>query len=570
MQALTRVNDSPKPDSGSAKAGDVARGPEYILWARSAWAIPAVILGVLALRLLYLALMCPYTLVEDEAHYWEWSRHLGLSYYTKGPGVAWTIHASTWLLGISEFGVRASSPIFGAITAFASAALATGVCGDRRAGLLAAACIMLSPIFHFGSILMTIDSPYCAFWAVAAWGLWKAVRRGWGPGLLIAGLGLGVAFLYKYTALLLLPGVLAYAMVYRKTLTKPSGLWLAAGVVGFVIAISPVLIWNQQQGWPTVKHLLGHIGAAGGDQPTSGREHYTPVWNLEFIGYQVGLIGPASLLALFAAGVSMGRARREPSYVHASGGHAERMFLVYAGLPVLIFYFGVSFATDGEGNWAMSAYPTLLALAGIGAVEGMDEMLARRRVWRALPVPRPKWGTLRRSPENARQVAWHATLAVGLVICPAMLRIDLLARLPLIGGSVPIGRLTQADVMGRDAGEKLEALGPGAMAIAQHYGRASQLAFYMPGRPEVLCASRFMGGRRTQYDYWPETSLERPELRGRPALLIGASADEWRAAFERVEELGTLEGDRKRGRPAFAGFGYLGFRSGGFGSEPAR
>jgi hypothetical protein len=130
--------------------------------------------------------------------------------------------------------------------------------------------------------------------------------------------------------------------------------------------------------------------------------------------------------------------------------------------------------------------------------------------------------------------------------------------------------LTQADVMGRDAGEKLAALGPGAMAIAQHYGRASQLAFYMPGRPEVLCASRFMGGRRTQYDYWPETALDRPELRGRPALLIGASADEWRAAFERVEELGTLQGDRKRGRPAFAGFGYRGFGPDGIRTEPAR
>lgn len=531
-------------------------------WAGRPWALAALVLGVLVFRLAYVAWWCPYTLVEDEAHYWEWSRHLGLSYYTKGPGIAWTIHATTWLLGESELGVRASSAVFAAITAWFSAALAMGISGDRRAGFAAALAVTIAPAFHFSGTLMTIDSPYCAMWTLAAWAAWRAMLRGWGPGLVVAGASIGVAFLYKYTALLLLPGLLMYAGVHRRSLQLPRAgwVWLVAAVVAFLVAISPVLIWNAQEGWPTLRHLLGHIGMAGGDQPSRG-EAYTPLWNLTFLGYQIGLIGPAALVAVFTAAVSWRRSRVDPRYAdaRARGGHAERMFLVWAGAPVLVFYFGVSFFTDGEGNWAMSAYPTLLALAGIGAIEGMDEVAAGRKAWRALPEPRPRWGTFRRMPENARQVGWHATLIYCAVACAAMLRLDWAAGLPLIGPAIPTGRLMGADVMGADAGQKLAALGPDAFVVAQHYGRASVLAFYMPGRPHVLCASRYLGGRRTQYDYWGTTSLERPDLLGRPALLVGATPEQWRQAFERVEELGTLEGDRKRNRPSFAGFGYRGF-----------
>ncbi|MFY7894973.1 MAG: hypothetical protein ACOVP8_01975, partial [Phycisphaerales bacterium] len=63
--------------------------------------------GVIALlRLVYLAFFCPYTLIEDEAQYWVWSQMLDWSYYTKGPGVAWTIGLATSVLGDAEWVVR--------------------------------------------------------------------------------------------------------------------------------------------------------------------------------------------------------------------------------------------------------------------------------------------------------------------------------------------------------------------------------------------------------------------------------------------------------------------------------
>ena len=58
-----------------------------------------LIVAAAVLRLLYLAFDCPLDLAPDEAHYWDWSRHLDWSYYSKGPLVAWLIRASCDLFG---------------------------------------------------------------------------------------------------------------------------------------------------------------------------------------------------------------------------------------------------------------------------------------------------------------------------------------------------------------------------------------------------------------------------------------------------------------------------------------
>ena len=58
-----------------------------------------LILGAALLHLAYLAWNCPLDLAPDEAHYWDWSRHLDWSYYSKGPLVAWLIRGSCELFG---------------------------------------------------------------------------------------------------------------------------------------------------------------------------------------------------------------------------------------------------------------------------------------------------------------------------------------------------------------------------------------------------------------------------------------------------------------------------------------
>ena len=89
-----------------------------------------------AARVLFLIAFSPYELVGDEAQYWDWSRHLDWSYYTKGPGVAWTIALSTWILGDAEWAIRMPAVLSGALSMLVLARLAMDMCaGMAKAGL---------------------------------------------------------------------------------------------------------------------------------------------------------------------------------------------------------------------------------------------------------------------------------------------------------------------------------------------------------------------------------------------------------------------------------------------------
>lgn len=556
------------PAPGANREAGAAR---FAPWAASPWAAVALIGGVTLLRAAYLAWWCPYTLIEDEAHYWEWSRHLDWSYYSKGPGIAWSIAASTALFGQTEAGVRAPAVLFAALGAMAAAALGARTSGDRRAGFFAAACFVLAPAFGVMGWLLTIDMPYLAAWAgacLAAWGALERRSRWAWPAL---GTALGAGFLFKYTIVLLVPGIALYAWVRRGRLNAAprAGAWAALGAAVALLGAAPVAVWNAQRGWPTLRHLLGHLGLPGGDAPEAMRPHawtWNPLWTLEFVGTQIALVGPAALLMIAGAWAA---ARRR-----GEAGNQGRVFLVLCAAPILLFYLGVTAFTDAEGNWALGGYVSLLALAGWAVVEGMDEYRARLAAWLAHPEPRPRRGVLLRRPETPRQVAWHLTVGVGLVVALVAPRLDLLERAfpadPAAGGAgawrrlLALGRLTGADLLAADVQRLVDDLrsrtGLEPFVVAQQYGRASLLAFYLPGRPAVYCSNSFQEGRRTQQDYWERTDLtDLARLGGRPAVLVGGEAYHWTPAFEEVRPAGVLAGEPKAGRVTYLGFGYRGF-----------
>src|SRR3982751_4732708 len=76
----------------------------------------AVWLFVLALTAVRFTLLGTSDLSFDEAHYWMWSERLAPAYFSKGPGIAFVIRASTALFGANEFGVRFFSPLLAAGT----------------------------------------------------------------------------------------------------------------------------------------------------------------------------------------------------------------------------------------------------------------------------------------------------------------------------------------------------------------------------------------------------------------------------------------------------------------------
>ena len=126
----------------------------------------AVWLFVLALTLIRLSFLATSDLAFDEAHYWMWSERLAPAYFSKGPGVAFAIRASTAIFGNNEFGVRFWSPLLGAGTSLFLFYFARKLSGES-AGLWTVLGLNATPIFNIGSFVMTIDPLSIFFWTAA-------------------------------------------------------------------------------------------------------------------------------------------------------------------------------------------------------------------------------------------------------------------------------------------------------------------------------------------------------------------------------------------------------------------
>lgn len=571
-------------------------GPQAAWSTGRVWGPALLIVAVVALvRAAFVLWLSPYHLTEDEAFYWEWSRHLDWSYNTKGPGIAWSIAAATSLLGTSAGAIRMVAVLSAAIMSLALLGLLRDVTKGspgpvvRRAALVTAALAQLAPGLQVTGLLSTIDGPYLACWALACWAGYRALARGSHLGWVSVGAAVGVGFLFKYTILLLLPGLIAVALLHRRRLVL-GPLWrrsLLGGVAIAALGLLPVTVWNAQHDWATVRHLLGHLGVntavsaaeagAGAGGPTA------PVGGVwvpgrhvpEFVGSQVGLLGPGIAGLMLLACWSALRGRRGAWAAPASapepaetdeGPRLASAYLLWCALPILGFYAAISVFSGVEGNWPIAGYLSLIPLAGAWVT--------------ARAVAPPIVGGVRAAPGPGVRSAfacWHLSIIVGLITGSAMLRLDLvqagLAGIdPRLGRVVPMSRLMGGPELAQrvhaEAGALEQRTGRRPFIVAQHYGRAALLAFYLPGRPTVYAASSRVGGRVVQQDYWPSHSLDDASLLGRPAVILADfdTLAPWVAGFEGVQRLG--DGQRQpapeTGRPPlnprwlFVGLGYKG------------
>src|SRR5438045_6568352 len=160
----------------------------------------AVWLFVLGLSALRFTMLGTSDLSFDEAHYWMWSERLAPAYFSKGPGIAFAIRASTALFGNSEFGVRFWSPILGAATSLLLYYF-TRKLFNERAAFWAIIALNALPLFNVGNLVMTIDPLSIFFWVAAMFAFWLALERTPDANSLwcASGLLIGVGFLCKYT-----------------------------------------------------------------------------------------------------------------------------------------------------------------------------------------------------------------------------------------------------------------------------------------------------------------------------------------------------------------------------------
>ncbi|WP_432798840.1 ArnT family glycosyltransferase [Poriferisphaera sp. WC338] len=489
---------------------------------------------IFIIRLIY-SFISPYELVGDEAQYWDWSRHLSWSYFTKGPGVAWTIFASTEIFGNAVWAIRLPTLIAFIIIMLSAARLATHISnGDERPGFFAACLIALCPPLFAAGQLMTIDEPFFACWILAALISYHAFYRLkhdqsatllW---MLVAFI-LGVGFLYKYTVLLILPGLILFAIIYRKTLklNQPRNLiTMIPAFAIFLITISPVFIWNYQNDWPTVKHLVGHLGIEGGDVKITQENQWKPIQllgPLEMVVVQILLISPP-IIALIV--ISYRQAQKHKS----TNPHQWLgvIYLIYCATPVLVFYFCVGFLKKVQPNWPLAGFLTLIPLAALYGPIGLGKFSLAIQTWK----DNNKQG---KRPHTPWQVGWHWAIGWGSVAALLIILAPYAQYFPN-GENFPgmhraTGFQNDAALIQTQRNTLLNQTGTPPIIIADHYQKTARLAFYLPDHPAVFCAQAYFGARKTDYDRFADTNLNNPDLLGKNAVLMGGSAERWRNAF---------------------------------------
>ncbi len=401
-------------------------------------------------------------LVGDEAYYWLWSKNLDLSYFSKGPGVAWTIALGRTLWGDTVFGVRFFAVLLSAGTGVVIFLLARKLFSERVAYWSLVAVLGI-PLYSVGSILMTIDPLSVFFWAAAALVFWRA-KDSTHPGPWAAtGLLIGLGMLCKYTnvAQLLCFGLFcALFPPYRRHLGRH--FWIMVAVA--LLSLAPVLLWNSRHEWVTFEHLW-HRGSL--DQPW----RFSPRECFQFITGQFLVLTPFIAGGLVTAVVWAFRHGR--STAHAK----ELAYLLCLTLPLIFFYTILSLNESGEANWTSQAWVTGIILLVAVWQPWMDKSTPLRRL-----------------------------ALTGLVLA---LLVTLLFHLASLAhtGFRPLDKLFARTRGGADLARQISTIqqqNGATFIVANKYPIASLLSFYLPGQPRTYLPRD--PGRRNQYTYWPDYS----------------------------------------------------------------
>ena len=322
----------------------------------------AVWIFIGALTLVRLSMLGSTDLEFDEAHYWMWSERLAPGYFSKGPGIAFAIHASTMLFGATEFGVRFWSPILAAGTSFFLFYLGKRLFNEN-VGLWTVIAFNVMPIFNVGAFVMTTDALSIFFWTAAMFTFWLATEKSprfsiWWP---VTGFLIGLGFLGRFTnafEIVCVILVLAFAPRLRQEFKRP-GLYLLLGI--FVLCTLPPIVWNAQHAWITTQHLR----TRGGLEQHVG---FRPLEPLKFFGQHFIFYSPVLFGLLVWAVVRSWRRINQQFKI---------LFLFWFGLPVTAFYLLLSFNQDATPNWDAVSFISFGLLAAYYWNERIDNPTIR-------------------------------------------------------------------------------------------------------------------------------------------------------------------------------------------------
>ncbi len=441
-----------------------------------------VIIGFTLFRLL-LALILPLT--PQEAYYWSWSRDLSLSYFDHPPLASYSIWLTSSIFGQNIFGIKLAAVLWFLGMNILWGKLIQEMFENVEQTFWTLLALNASIVFELYGFVITPDTPLLFAWTATIFALWKLIRSEDAKWWYIAGFFMGLAWLGKYSGIMLVPSVLLFVLA-SKTQRK----WLLTphpylGVLIAIITFAPVLIWNANHDWISFAFQGSRRTASMGQ------------WELRFVGELFGsqffILTPYLFVLVFATINRFGRKL-------FSGLEDKILLLLSSGLVTSLVFIAVSFRSLVKMNWLAPAYWSLIIL-GIYYLFQNPSRLKRMKV-------------------GIFSSILFLGIGVSVVTIPDV---------PLGEGNTWSGWKNAAQEVDTIQ-DSLEAAGEAPFVFSTNYKASSLLKFYMEDQPRTY-AQDIIGKPALQFDIWEKEEV----LEGRTGILVADNRREYKFKSKKIQ-----------------------------------
>ena len=282
-----------------------------------------------------------FNLYGDEAQYWLWSKEISFGYFSKPPLLAWLIGLVTSIFGNSFVVLKSIPALIYCITSYLVFIFTKKLFNDSHLAYICALTFFLLPSVTLSSFLISTDVLLILFWT---WSLIQLLIIKESPSyfnFMVFGLLLGLAFLAKYAALYFLISLALLLIVeksFRQVFLK-SKLKLATSLLIFLIILSPNILWNYINNWPTISHTA--------DNASLDKISLSFIGLFSFLSSQIVMVGPVLCFGFLLCLNKI-----------TNIGTSEK-FLICFALPALAIVLIESFLVRAHANWAAVSLVTL-------------------------------------------------------------------------------------------------------------------------------------------------------------------------------------------------------------------
>jgi len=317
------------------------------------------------LRLIYARLL---PLSADEAYFWQWSRHLALSYYEQPP-LTGIIVALFTLFKSTLLTVRLAPIVLVLGTTILVYLLAKEMFQDERVAFWSALLVNIAPIFAVGAVITTTDSPLGFFWMLTLYFVYKATNSQKQYWWWLSGLALGFSFLTKFISIFIPLSVFLFLLFSKE---KRKWLMRKEPYLAFLLSLlvfSPVIIWNASRGWVTFKYNLG-MRYMSGDVSLKFK------YFLEYLGGQAFIISPFLFIGCVAGII-------HSAYRGFKDNDDKSLFLFFTSIVVILMFGIYSWFDRVAPHWVACGY--LIAFIAVAVLFfGRERKKFYRPLWIAI------------------------------------------------------------------------------------------------------------------------------------------------------------------------------------------